>query len=595
MDVARLTAQLCRRRFARRILTQRCWGKTMHLIYILIQLAAAIMLLLWAVRMVRTGIERAHGVALRDALRGASQGRIKAAFAGVVLAILLQSSTAVAILAAGFAVSGALTVAGGIAIMLGADVGSALVVQALSFDLGWLVPLLLLVGATMFLKFEGRLVKQTGRSLLGIAFILISLKMVGEATEPMRHNALMPVIVGYLQNDAVTAFLLAALFTWMVHSSVASVLLLMSLLAQGVLPPELALPMVLGINLGAGLVAVGLTRGQPVAARSIPIGNLLFRTVGAVGLLMLAQVVQIRPDWFGTGAGRQVVNMHLAFNAALMVLCLPLTGLMGRVTGKLVRDRDADAGADPLTRRVSALDRSAVTVPTVALASATRELLRMAETVDVMLRPVMDLFDESDARRIAAVRNLDHEVNRAHTDIKLYIAEVNRSEMSTQEAYRSVELTGFAINLEYAGDIIAKNLLTLAEEKAAKRLYFSREGFKELSMLHQRVVANSQMAMNMLVSDDLDTARQLVAEKEQVRRIERDSRERHLRRLQSGRMESIETSDIHLEVLRALKEVNSLLVSLAYPVLAERGELLESRLQQATDIKHQENLSMNIN
>lgn len=550
----------------------------MHLMSILIQLAGAIMLLLWAVRLVRTGIERAHGALLRDALRGASRGRMRAAFAGIVLAILLQSSTAVAMLAASFAATGTLGVAGGIAVMLGADVGSALVVQALSFDLDWLVPLLLFAGATMFLKFESRTIKQTGRSALGIAFILISLRMVGEATAPMRNSDFMPVIIAYLEDDAITAFLLAGLFTWLIHSSVASVLLLMSMAAQGVLPAEVALPMVLGINLGAGLVAAGLTRGQAVEARRIPAGNLLFRAAAAAGLLVASRLVEIPPGWFGTGVGRQVVNMHLAFNLVLLVACLPLTAAMEAATRKLVRDKPAEAADDPITQRISALDRSAIKVPNVALTSATRELLRMAETVDVMLRPVMDLFDSGDEKRIARIRALDQEVNRAHTEIKLYIAEVNRGSMSQEEARRGVELTGFAINLEYAGDIIAKNLLTLAEEKARKQLNFSREGLKELTELHERVLANSQIAMNVLVSSDLETARHLAAEKEHVRRLERESHERHLKRLQSGTTESLETSDIHLEALRALKEINSLLVSLAYPLLTQSGELLESRL-----------------
>jgi len=550
----------------------------MHLMSILIQLAGAIMLLLWAVRLVRTGIERAHGALLRDALRGASRGRMRAALAGIVLAILLQSSTAVAMLAASFAATGTLGVAGGIAVMLGADVGSALVVQALSFDLGWLVPLLLFAGASMFLKFESRTIKQTGRSALGIAFILISLRMVGEATAPMRNSDFMPVIIAYLQDDAITAFLLAGLFTWLIHSSVASVLLLMSMAAQGVLPAEVALPMVLGINLGAGLVAAGLTRGQAVEARRIPAGNLLFRAAAAAGLLVASRLVEIPPDWFGTGVGRQVVNMHLAFNLVLLVACLPLTAAMEAATRKLVRDKPAEATDDPITQRISALDRSAIKVPNVALTSATRELLRMAETVDVMLRPVMDLFDSGDEKRIARIRALDQEVNRAHTEIKLYIAEVNRDSMSQEEARRGVELTGFAINLEYAGDIIAKNLLTLAEEKARKQLNFSREGLKELTELHERVLANSQIAMNVLVSGDLETARHLAAEKEHVRRLERESHERHLKRLQTGTTESLETSDIHLEALRALKEINSLLVSLAYPLLTQSGELLESRL-----------------
>ncbi|MET3792807.1 Na/Pi cotransporter family protein [Aquamicrobium terrae] len=550
----------------------------MHLMSILIQLAGAIMLLLWAVRLVRTGIERAHGALLRDALRGASRGRMRAAFAGIVLAILLQSSTAVAMLAASFAATGTLGVAGGIAVMLGADVGSALVVQALSFDLDWLVPLLLFAGATMFLKFESRTIKQTGRSALGIAFILISLRMVGEATAPMRNSDFMPVIIAYLEDDAITAFLLAGLFTWLIHSSVASVLLLMSMAAQGVLPAEVALPMVLGINLGAGLIAAGLTRGQAVEARRIPAGNLLFRAAAAAGLLVASRLVEIPPGWFGTGVGRQVVNMHLAFNLVLLVACLPLTAAMEAATRKLVRDKPAEAADDPITQRISALDRSAIKVPNVALTSATRELLRMAETVDVMLRPVMDLFDSGDEKRIARIRALDQEVNRAHTEIKLYIAEVNRGSMSQEEARRGVELTGFAINLEYAGDIIAKNLLTLAEEKARKQLNFSREGLKELTELHERVLANSQIAMNVLVSGDLETARHLAAEKEHVRRLERESHERHLKRLQTGTTESLETSDIHLEALRALKEINSLLVSLAYPLLTQSGELLESRL-----------------
>ncbi|MBE1205403.1 Na/Pi cotransporter family protein [Aminobacter carboxidus] len=551
----------------------------MHLMYILLQLAGAIMLLLWAVRMVRTGVERAHGVLLREALRGATKGRVRAAAAGTVLAVMLQSATAVAVLAAGFAATGVMSVSGGLAVMLGADVGSALVVQALSFDLSWLVPLLLFAGATMFLKVEARIVKQTGRTLLGIAFILISLRMVGEATAPMRHSALLPMAVDYLRSDPVTAFGAAALFTWLVHSSVASVLLFMSMAAQGVLPAEVALPMILGVNLGAGLVAVGLTRGQAIEARRIPLGNLIFRATAAVVILLGLQVATLPMAWFGETAARQVVNMHLGFNVTLLVACLPFTAVMEKLARLILPDAPAGEEAfDLMSRRKSALDRTVIKMPSVALASATREVLRMAETVEIMLRPVMELFESGDKARVGQLRRLDEEVNRAHTDIKLYIAEVNRGTMSQDEARRGIELTDLAINLEHAGDIIAKNLLVLAEEKNDKRLSFSREGWSELTALHDRVLANMQIAMNVLVSGDLEAARQLVVEKERMRRLERDSHERHLKRLQSGTPQSIETSDIHLEAVRALKEFNSLLVSVAYPILTQSGDLLESRL-----------------
>ncbi|MEO5325659.1 Na/Pi cotransporter family protein [Mesorhizobium sp. CC13] len=551
----------------------------MHLLYVLLQLAGAIMLLLWAVRMVRTGVERAHGALLREALRGATRGRMRAAAAGTVLAVMLQSATAVAVLAAGFAATGVMTVSGGLAVMLGADVGSAFVVQALSFDLSWLVPLLLFAGATMFLKVEARIVKQTGRTLLGIAFILISLRMVGEATAPMRHSSLLPMAVDYLRGDPVTAFGAAALFTWLIHSSVASVLLFMSMAAQGVLPAEVALPMILGVNLGAGLVAVGLTRGQAIEARRVPLGNLIFRATAAVVILLGLQVANLPMSWFGENAARQVVNLHLAFNLALLVACLPFTTAMERLARLILPDAPAGGEAfDLMSRRKSALDRTVIKMPSVALASATREVLRMAETVEIMLRPVMELFESGDKARVAQLRRLDEEVNRAHTDIKLYIAEVNRGTMSQDEARRGIELTDLAINLEHAGDIIAKNLLVLAEEKSDKRLSFSREGWSELTALHDQVLANMQIAMNVLVSGDLEAARQLVVEKERMRKLERDSHERHLKRLQSGTPQSIETSDIHLEAVRALKEFNSLLVSVAYPILTQSGDLLESRL-----------------
>jgi len=553
----------------------------MHFSLILLHLAGATMLLLWAVRMVRTGVERAHGAALKNALRNAKGGKVKAAGAGAMLAAVLQSSTAVAILASGFAASGILTVATGLAILLGADLGSALVVQVLSFDLSWLVPVLIVVGGTMFLKFEARSIKQTGRILMGIGFVLISLRMIGEATAPMRQSEFLPVAISYLSDDYVTAFAVAALFTWLIHSSVAAILLFVTLAAQGVLPVDVGLSFILGANLGGGLIAVWLTRGQAIDARRIPLGNLLFRGFAAVAALLALQVVEFPVSLFGVTEGRQLVNLPLAFNLALVVCCLPLTGVVERLVIRLIPDKPVAAPAETtnlMARRISALDRSVIRTPGLALASATRELLRMGEVVEIMLRPVMDFFEAGKPEQIKQAQKLDEDVNRAHTDIKLYIAEVNRGAMSEQEAKRGIELTDFAINLERAGDIVAKNLLVLALEKQSKKLDFSREGWSELSGIHERVMANMQLALNVLVSADLDSARQLVVEKERMRKLERESHDRHLKRLQSGTPQSIDTSDIHLEAVRALKEINSLLASVAYPLLTESGDLLESRL-----------------
>lgn len=551
----------------------------MSLSYVLLHLAGAVMLLLWAVRMVRTGVERARGAALKRALQRSRTGWTRAALAGTGIAILLQSSTAVAILASGFAAGGIVAGPVAVAMLLGADFGSALVVQILSFDLSWLVPILLLCGVITFMKGTKREVKQAGRILVGIALILISLGMISTATDPLRRSEMLPDIVGYLSQDVLTAVLLGAFFTWLVHSSIASILLIASLAAEGLVPAGLGVSLVLGANVGAGMIAVVLTRDSDPVARRIPLSNLIFRMIGATILLLLWHVFGVTVAWSGPHVAEMVIYLHLAFNAVLVAVCLPFSGLGYRLASRIAPARAEADG--PLGKRISALDPTLVHTPRLALASATREVLYMADIIERMLSPVMELYESGDRERLKAIRRMDGEINRTHSDIKLYIAEITRGKLGEEDARRALELSNAAINFEHVGDIIARGLLKIADRRAAEQLRFSAEGWSELTDLHARVMENIQLALNVLVSGDRESARQLIAEKDRMRGLERRSSEQHLQRLQTGTVRSVETSEIHLETIRALKQINSLFASIAYPILAEAGELLETRLAQS--------------
>jgi phosphate:Na+ symporter len=232
--------------------------------------------------------------------------------------------------------------------------------------------------------------------------------------------------------------------------------------------------------------------------------------------------------------------------------------------------------------RRSALDRAVIDQPTLALASAKRELLTLGETVGEMLVPAIDVLADPKAARIAALKTIGQEVNALHSAIKLYVAEVNRHDLSGAETLQGIELTDFAINLERVGDIVAKTLLPLAEDKARLGVRFSDEGWSELRGMHARVRANLQLALNVLVSGDAGSAQALMREKEAMRRLERESQDQHFSRLARGNADSLATSNLHLEAVRAFKEINSLLVTVAHPILAERGLILQSRLAPAT-------------
>jgi len=542
----------------------------MNLYLVLLHIAGAVTLLLWATRMVRTGMERSQKAVLQRLLGQSGRGSLRMAGLGAGVALLLQSSTAVALLAAGFAASGKLSLSLGLATLLGADLGSALVVQFLTINPEWLMPLLLLVGGTMFLRGRNRDVRQMGRVVMGIGLILISLQLIGQSTMPLRDAPMLPGIVAYLAGDPFTAFLLAAAFTWIIHSSVAFVLLVVTLAVQGLVPFELGASLVLGANIGSGLIAFILTRTGTAVARRLTLGNLLFRSALALLLLGLLWLSHIPGAYLGPDAARQIVNFHLAYNVILLIVALPLTRPMARFTEFLVRSPAGEAEA----RRISPvrLDDRLIGQPPLALASAKRELLRMAEVVERMLEPIMELYQSADPEKIREIKQLEHAVNAAQSDIKLYLSRIRYPEPDGPEAMRGQELAQFAINLEYVGDAVVKTLVKLAESRSEQKVKFSAAGWRELNDLHHRVVENLHLALNVLMSEDRASAELLLAQKASMGDAGRASAAEHLARLRDGAQQSIATSNIHLETVRAFKTINSLLASVAYPVLRQTAQ-----------------------
>jgi phosphate:Na+ symporter len=546
---------------------------------VLLHLAGAIALMLFATRMVRTGVERAYGDVLRYKLRTTMRNPILAVLAGTALAIAFQSSTAVTLLVGSFAGAGIVSGMAGQLAVRGAEIGSALVVKLLTFDLTLLVPICLTAGTIMFMATERRDWRQLGRILVGIGLLVLSLEMIGTASEPLRESRLMPVIVDYFSGDLVTAYLLAALITWLFHSSIAAVLLFVTLAGRGFIPPDLGIVLVLGVNLGSSVIAPLLTRGADPGVRVVPIGNLLMRGVGS--LVMLVAFMAFRPSVasLGSTVPDQIVNVHILFNCLILLAGLPLAGLVYRASKWIVALGTPPEPASALaTQEISALSEDALDTPSQALANATREVVRVCETIEIMLSRIIELYEAADNDKIKALAALDDRVDRKHAAIKLYLAKVTSRQLTEAEALRCQELIGACVKLEQVGDIIVRNMLVHVKKKMERGLEFTPEGWRELTSFHASVLANARLAFNVLVSRDAATARQLVEEKDRLRDVEKATSKSHFARLREGTVKSLETSTIHLDTIRDLKQINSLLASIAYPVLEEHGLLRGSRL-----------------
>jgi phosphate:Na+ symporter len=552
---------------------------------VLLDLMGGVALLLWGLHMVLTGVLRAFGPDLRRILGKALYNRFAAFCAGLGLTALLQSSTATGLMTASLAADGTVSLVPALAIMLGANVGTTLIVQLLSFDVVAGAPVLFVIGLVTFRLAGGNtLIKALGRVAIGLGLTLLALHILLDTLAPAEQAPAVRVLLGSITNDPVLCIAIAAALTWAAHSSVAVVLLVMSLAYSQFVTTEAALALVLGANLGSAinpLIEAG-SRGDP-ASRRLPVGNMLNRLVGVCfALAFLHPIAQQLSAW-QPDAAKRIAEFHMLFNIALALIFI---GLLDPVAQLLIRflperKKPDDASAPRY------LDDGALETPSLALANAARETLRMGDTVETMLRDVMTAIMANDRKLAGDVERKDDIVDKLNEAIKLYITRLTRDSLDDSEGHRAMEIVSFTINLEHIGDIIDKNLCELAIKKIKGRYQFSPEGAAELTGFHKRTIESLQAAFGIFMTGNIEAARKLLRTKTELRKAELDAADRHFERLREGRPESLETTSLHLDILADLKRIHSHICSVAYPVLEAAGELpaleTSTRGDQATD------------
>jgi phosphate:Na+ symporter len=531
---------------------------------VLLDLMGGVALLLWGLHMVQSGVLRAFGPELRRFMSTALQNRLAAFAAGLGLTALLQSSTATGLMAASFVNEGVVALVPALAIMLGANVGTTLIVQVLSFNISAVAPVLFVLGLIAFRSGGRSRLKDMGRVAIGLGLILLALHILLDTLAPAENAPSVRALLKLVTGDPLFCVLIAAALTWAAHSSVAIVLLTMSLAFSHFVTPAAALALVLGANLGSAInpVLEGARRGDPASYR-LPLGNLFNRLLGVCIAVPFLQQIADAAQRFEPNLARMTAEFHVGFNVALAVIFLPLLDPLATVLARSLPH--SKTVIDPSAPRY--LDESALDTPSLALANAARETLHMGDTVEAMLKQVMAALMQNDRSLVVGIARMDNIVDSLNESVKLYLTKLTRSNLDEREAKRAMEILSFAINLEHVGDIIEKNLSELAAKKIKRNVQFSADGAAEIDQFQRRILENLRLAFGVFMSGDESGARRLVAEKAQLRSAELAAAESHLERLREGRQETLETTSLHLDVLRDLKRINSHVCSVAYAAL----------------------------
>ena len=533
----------------------------------LLNLLSAIAMLIWGTHIVRTGILRVYGSHLRKVLSHNVSKRPLAFVAGIGVTALVQSSNATALLVTSFVSQGLMALTPALAIMLGADVGTALMARVLTLDLSWLSPLLIFLGVIFFLSRKQTRAGQLGRVAIGLGLMLLALELIVAAATPMTQAQGIKVLFASLTGDLLLDALVGALFALISYSSLAAVLLTATLTGAGLISLPVAIGLVIGANIGSGVLAFLNSSLQSPAGRRVALGSLLYKVIGLLLVMPLLDPLVHWLDSLNWNPAELVIAFHLLYNSLRCLLMLPTVGPMARFCNWLLPDRAEDNGV----ARPRHLDPTALATPSLALANAVRETLRIGDLIETMLNHLLEVLRDHQPALSKELRRLDDDVDALYSAVKLYLAQVQRDALSEHDNRRWAEIIELAVNLEQAGDIIERMLGKVQDQKTAQRHSFSETGLEELTALHSQLMANLRLGLSVFLSGDKESARQLLREKRRFRAQERRLAHAHVGRLHHQVVESIETSSLHLELIGDMKRLNSLFCSSAYVVL-EAGE-----------------------
>ncbi len=549
-------------------------------VQVILNLMGGVALLLWGVRMVKTGVLRAWGEQINHFIAHNLSNPVKAIGAGMGATLIVQSGTATALILTGLAANSSIEAARGLLVLLGADIGSAIVSALFATTgtslSGFLPPILIFAGYVIFSLAREFRARNIGRVLIGLGLVFLALRLVVAASAPLRDATLFHDVLTSIASEPLLAFLIGAGVTWLSYSSLAVILMVASFLASGSLDLAGAVALLLGINLGAGLPALTATSSYTAQIRRMPLANFIARGVCALALLGFHDNIAELLSQFGQDPVQRLALFHVLFNIVVAIITLPLAGPL---IGALKRILPDVRQAEDTLKTPRYLDRGALETPQVALSNTAHEAVRMAELLERMLKQVLEAMQTDSLETLKSVKQTDGIINRYQREIHDYLEELSQTEIDSMEGRQALELMLYVSNLEHAGDLIEMNLAERIKTKVKEALQFTPKEQQSLNALSAILLSSLKLASGVIASGDLGGARRLILQKDKFRIIENKIIDAHFRAPREKGGKALRRRALFVDVVRDLHTIHSHITAAAYPIVDAAGLLRESRLK----------------
>lgn len=532
----------------------------------LLELIAGVALVVWGTDLIKIAAIRLLGVRLQQTLERISSYRAKSMMAGAGAAIVLQSSNAASLIFCSFLARGAISVESSLFALLGANIGTAIVARILTFDVGVLASVLVVVGVALHLKNKGFEAGHFGRILLGLGLIIIGLHSISVKAEEMFHAPAFLGLMRFLPQDLPFFALIGAVLTLLCYSSLATVVVAAELVRQGSVEPALGMAIVVGANVGTGLSAALAARAFGQRASWLSLANLGFRLLAAcLALLGLDALTALLTGRLSIDASEALISGHIGFNLLVLALALPLSRPVCRY---IEASGTARGEGDSVTSKY--LSPTAVS-ESQAMSDATREVLRISNRLQTMIENSQNVIRHSDRKLADETTKIDIEIDLIHTAVRRYLNRMTLDRLNPLQLTRWHRIMLSTIHLEHAGDILERNLRRLSTRIRNHGLVFSSRQVDVLVDLLDRLSVLLKLRTSSLVSFHSEVSEELSRLHAQFNSSVMNSMDEYIRSAAGAGVEPLSGADsVYFDLVSDLQHMARLLMGrTGDPVLTE--------------------------
>ncbi len=540
---------------------------------LLVSLFGGLSLFLYGMDKMSTGMKQVAGNKMKLFLSVITKNRFIGLGVGMFVTMIVQSSSATTVMLVSFVEAGLLRFVQTLGVILGASIGTTVTAQLVAFKITDYALLVLTLGFFIRLLSKNDKYRQLGTAVFGFGLLFFGMKLMSDAMAPLRTFDTFINLIESLENP-VWGILFGALFTGIIQSSSAFMGIIIVLAKEDLISLSAGIPLIIGTNIGtcitAMLASIGLTRN----AKRVAVAHVSFKVLGALLFLGIIPyftvLVKTISDYFGFHNARDIANAHTIYNVTLAFLFLPFTPLFVKLIYKIIPEpKDKVESSDLVEKElkpvVRHLDDSLISNPAVAIELARNEIFQMIKLMEKMVEFIIIPFIDNEITNdrkypqlsiIEGIQVRENKIDYLEVKVSKYLIKVSQQELDDRLSHEIFGMISIMNDIESVADIIDKNMLSLIAKKEALKMDFSSEGQEEIKIFHFKICKQISRIKNAFASMDVDVAQRSVEKMELYLDLEEEYRMKHLLRLKQQKLKTVETHEVHMEIMDYLKQIN---------------------------------------